>query len=441
MKLTRTLYQDLLFWKNRVDRMPLILMGARQVGKTFLVNHFGKSEYKNIHIFNFQESPDLCSIFDGSLKPEQLLEELAVYQRKDIDSKFDLVFFDEIQDCDRAITSLKYFQENLPALHIIAAGSLLGVKLGFASFPVGKVEMLHMYPLSFEEFLMATEDELAMQLFSEISRLKSAHALLWKYLQQYFFVGGMPKAVGVWFQANGINHRIKSVRKIQKDLLVGYEKDISKHSGRINALHITTLFENVPRQLSLVLDGTVKRFRFKDVLPGKKTYAQLQSAISWLEHAGLVHKVFPVEGPPRIPLKAFSKENIFKLLVFDVGILGAMLELSYKDLIRQTYGITKGYFAENFVACEFVKAGIYPLYSWQMRNAEIEFLHVTDNSEIIPVEVKSGKRTKAKSLASYIDRYDPYHTVKLVGKVGGTRDKHKVLPLYYAGKINQFCWK
>jgi predicted AAA+ superfamily ATPase len=435
MKLTRTLYKDLLSWKNNPERMPLMLMGARQVGKTFLVNQFGKSEYRNIHTFNFQESPDLCSIFDGVLKPEQLLDELAVYQRKDIHSKNDLVFFDEVQDCDRAITSLKYFQEKLPSLHIIAAGSLLGVKLGFASFPVGKVEMLHLYPLSFEEFLLATKDEFVLRLFTETSRLKSAHTLLWEYLQQYFFVGGMPKAVGAWFKSSGINSRIVSVRKIQKDLLAGYERDISKHSGRINALHITTLFENIPRQLSLVFDGSIKRFRFKGVLAGKRTYTQLQSTISWLENAGLIFKIFPVEGKPRIPLKAFSKENIFKLLVFDVGILGAMLDLSYKDLMDQDYGITKGYFAENFVACEFVKAGRSPLYSWQMRNAEIEFLYVTADSEIIPVEVKSGKRTKAKSLASYIERYNPAHTVKLVGKVGGTDKKYRVLPLYYAGLL------
>ncbi len=414
--------------------MPLMLMGARQVGKTFLVNQFGVSEYKNVHTFNFQESPALCSIFDTSLKPEQLLDELAIYQRQDINPVTDLVFFDEIQDCERAITSLKYFQENFPSLHIIAAGSLLGVKLNYASFPVGKVEMLHLYPLSFEEFLNATKDTLAIRLFAETNRLKSCHLLLWDYLKHYFFVGGMPKAVTAWLKENGINSRIEAVRKIQKDLLAGYEKDIAKHSGKINALHITTLFENVPRQLSLVLDGSVKRFRFKDVLPGKRTYGQLQSTISWLEHAGLIYKVFPIEGQPRIPLKAFCKENIFKLFVFDVGILGAMLDLSYKDLTDQEYGIAKGYFAENFVACEFIKAGVKGLYSWQMRNAEIEFLQVTADSEIVPVEVKSGKRSKAKSLVSYIARYNPAYTAKLVGKMGGTDEKYKVLPLYYAVK-------
>ena len=416
--------------------MPLVLMGVRQVGKTYLLMQFGKNQYEDIHVFNFQENPSLSNIFKKDLKPARILEELSISQRKDININNDFVFFDEVQECDEAVISLKYFHEKLPELHIAAAGSLLGIKLNSSSFPVGKVEIFHLYPMTFGEFLEASSDDLAIRLYSEISRLETAHNVLWDYARQYFFVGGMPKAVEKWFSSESINDRISSVRKIQKDILTGYEKDFAKHSGKINAVHISALLDNVPLQLSRVIDGSVKRFRFKDVLPDKRTYSHLSNSISWLENAGLIYKLFNVECRPQIPLKAFTKENIFKLFLFDVGMLGAMLEISYKNLMDQDYGITKGFFAENFVACEFKAMGHGNLYSWAESKSEIEFLYVSGESEIVPVEVKSGRRTKAKSLKNYIERYSPVRTVKLVGKVGGSDKKNLVLPLYYAAKLD-----
>ena len=435
MKIQRKAYKTLLAWKNKKQRMPLVLMGARQVGKTFLITQFGENEYRKVHLFNFQEELELHQIFNNNLDPRFLLDELAIIRREDINIDTDLVFFDEVQECDRAVTALKFFQEKLPQLNLIAAGSLLGVKLGSSPFPVGKVEFQHLYPISFSEFLEASSDKIACRLFNETSRLNSAHNILWDFTRQYFFVGGMPRCVVSWFSNQSINARISEVRKIQKDLLAGYENDFAKHSGKVNALHISTLLNNIPQQLCKVMDGSVKRFKFKDVLPGKRTYAHLSGPISWLDNAKLVYKVFPIECKPQIPLKAFHKENFFKLFLFDVGMLAAILDLTYHDLRDQAYGITKGFFAENFVVCELKANGYETLFSWSQSKSEIEFLYVSPESDIIPIEVKSGKRTKAKSLKSYIDRYAPRKTIKFVGKVGGTDPKNIVLPLYYSGKL------
>ncbi|KPA18612.1 ATPase AAA [Candidatus Magnetomorum sp. HK-1] len=431
----RNAYKQLIAWKSIEDRKPLVLIGARQVGKTYLLTEFGRSVYPDVHIFNFQEKATLHQIFERDLDVKRIIEELSIIQRKDIDIQRDLVFFDEIQDCPKAVTSLKYFYEKMPELHIVSAGSLLGLQLGVSSFPVGKVDIYHLYPMSFEEFLYASKDTFTIKLYDEMNRTEAAHQLLWEYACQYFYVGGMPKAVKNWFTDCGIQVRIDKVRKTQNDILTGFHHDFAKHSGKVNALHISTLFKNIPTQLSIVQDGSAKRFRFKDVLAKKRTYAHLSGVISWLDAASLIHKVYLIESRPQIPLSSYIKENKFKIFLFDVGLLGAMLELSYYDFIHQQYGMMKGFFAENFVACELKAMGMSNLYSWTQSKSEIEFIYSSKTSEIIPIEVKSGKRTKSKSLKSYINRHSPQKTIKLVGKVGGYHPNQIVLPLYYATKI------
>jgi hypothetical protein len=431
----RNAYKQLILWKSKKDRMPLVLIGARQVGKTHLLTEFGRTAYPDFHTFNFQEKTVLHQIFEKDLDVRRIIEELSIVQRKDINIQKDLIFFDEVQECSKAVTSLKYFCENMPELHIVSAGSLLGLQLNALSFPVGKVDIYHLYPMSFEEFVYATKDTFAIKLFAEMNRSEAAHQLIWQYVCQYFYVGGMPKAVQTWFSDCGIQEKTSIVRKIQNDILTGFHQDFAKHSGKVNALHISTLMKNVPTQLSNEQDGSVKRFRFKDVLPNKRTYAHLSSTISWLDAASLVYKVHIIENRPQIPLKSYIKENKFKIFLFDVGLLGAMLELSYHDFIHQHYGMMKGFFAENFVACELKAMGMTALYSWTQSKSEIEFIYVSKDSEIIPIEVKSGKRTKSKSLKSFVERYAPKKTIKLVGKVGGNNLDHVVLPLYYASKI------
>jgi hypothetical protein len=431
----RKAYEQFIEWKAKKDRMPLVLMGARQVGKTYLLTEFGKSAFPDFHIFNFQEKAVLHQIFEIDLDVKRIIEELSIIQRKDINIQYDLVFFDEIQECSKAVTSLKYFYEKMPELHIVSAGSLLGLQLNASSFPVGKVDIFHLYPMSFEEFLYASEDNFAIKVYDEMNRTEAAHQLLWEYACQYFYVGGMPNAVKNWFLECGIQEKTDRVRKTQNDIIIGFHQDFAKHSGKINALHISTLLKNIPTQLSTVQDCSAKRFRFKDVLPGKRTYAHLSGTISWLDAASLIHKVHLIESRPQIPLSSYVKENKFKLFLLDVGLLGAMLELSYHDFIHQQYGMMKGFFAENFVACELKAMGKPNLYSWTQSKSEIEFIYTSKASEIIPIEVKSGKRTKSKSLKSYIDRYAPQMTIKLVGKVGGNHPKQIVLPLYYVAKI------
>ena len=249
----------------------------------------------------------------------------------------------------------------------------------------------------------------------------------------------MPEAVDAWFDHDDSKlERSRRVQGVHRELLAGYSRDFGKYSGRENARHIESVFENIPRQLSQVLDGSVKRFRFNGVIEQKKRYAELRGPISWLEKAGLVSKCYPVEGRPATPLSALARENRFKLYLFDVGLLGHMLELDYAEQLAQQASY-KGFIAENFVQNELRTRVRYPTYSWTTAHAEIEFLHKCRDGAIVPVEVKSAARTRARSLRSYVERYAPAKTVKLIGAPGSTSDESSnlVWPLYYAQYLGE----
>lgn len=436
----RKLHDKLLEWRDSRDRKPLLLKGVRQVGKTYLLKDFGEGIYKACHHFNFEKDKKLSKIFETDLFPRRIVDELAIHSGKKIDISTDLVIFDEIQECPRALTSLKYFCEEMPNLALCAAGSLLGVKLSGESFPVGKVEFLHLYPMNFEEFIMANEDEMSLEIFKNAlqgdTMSEIAHLKLWSLLKEYYITGGMPKAVLAYLETkNDRFGMMDSVRKVQRDLLDSYHKDFAKHSGKVNAMHIVSLFENVPMQLAKTEDNSAKRFEFKNAIPGKRGFADLHGPIDWLEKAGLVIMV-KVCNRAEIPLESFCKYNMFKLFVFDIGLLGCMLEIPPESLISEDYGMTKGYFAENFTACEFLAATNANLYSWAERNSEIEFLRVL-NGKIVPVEVKSGLRTQAKSLRQYILKYHPSHAIKLSANRlnKGASQIVQNYPLYLAGLI------
>lgn len=334
------------------------------------------------------------------------------------------------------VDSLKYFAERLPGAFVCATGSNIGL---LDSFPVGKVELLQLHPMCFEEFVLASGNRPAADAFRARSRGKAVHDALWPLLLDYYFVGGMPEAVDAWFDhENSKLERILRVQSIHRDLLAGYKRDFGKYSGKEDARHIESVFENIPRQLSQVLDGSVKRFRFNGVIEQKKRYADLRGPISWLEKANLASKCYPIEARPVTPLSALAKENRFKLYLFDIGLLGHMLELDYAEqLAQQTF--YKGFIAENFVQNELRARVRYPTYSWATANAEIEFLHKCGDGAIIPVEVKSAARTRARSLRSYVDRYAPARTVKLIGAPGDSSDEgpHFVWPLYYARYLGE----
>ncbi|UOD51275.1 ATP-binding protein [Orrella daihaiensis] len=415
----RHLTEELKAWRAKAQRLPLLIDGARQTGKTYLLTTlFAKQFARFLHI-DFLERPEFASAFEGALTPTKVLANLQLLSGQSFDPKTDLLILDEIGECPRAVTSLKYFAEQMPEAFVVASGSNIGL---LNSFPVGKVEQHNLRPLSFHEFLIASGQTMLVDAFEAQNRSKVAHDLLMQQLVDYYFTGGMPAAVNAWFGTDELKvlERIQAVSRIHADLIAGYQKDFGKYAGRTNAQLIDAVFKQIPAQISSVVDDSVKRFRFKDVHPPKTRYADFESAINWLHHCRLVLLNYPIEGQPRLPLVAYRKPSRVKLFLFDVGLLNHMLGTTYQQIKQQAYEY-KGFIAENFVQQELAVLGVEPTYAWTASNAEIEFL-LTDNlGHIVPVEVKSGARRRAKSLASYIERYQPTKTVKLSALANETR--------------------
>lgn len=441
----RFLIQDLLTWKNSPHRKPLLLKGARQVGKTYLLKHFGETAFSNYHYLNF-EKDNLTKLFEPDFNPHRLLTELSFYLGKPIDIQNDFLIFDEIQACPKALTSLKYFQEDKPELALAAAGSLLGVALSQESFPVGKVDSLFLSPMTFLEFLSGIGEK---TLYDYAIHLKDspqnssliAHEQLWEYLKHYFIVGGLPEIVSIYARSRQDNLFLsfEQVRERQAALIRDYHADIAKHAGKVNAMHIARMWQAVAAQLSKTQDGNAARFKFKDIVPGIDRYSRLANVIDWLLNAGLILKSEIIKTA-EIPLVAYTTEGQFKLLMFDIGLLGAMNNLSAKTLLEQTYGTYKGYFAENFVAQSLVARSSSndlrphaPLFTWQEGTSEVEFLK-EKNGAIIPIEVKAGSVTHAKSLSQFVKKYSPpYQIIYSAKNIHLDANSHlQLLPLYLA---------
>jgi len=406
----RDIWNKLEEWKTKKDRKPLILKGARQVGKTYILRAFGKENFSQVHYLNFEKYKQLDKIFEGDLIPQNILRDLSFYLNTSIDKENDLVIFDEIQNIPRALTSLKYFQEELPELAICSAGSLLGIQMSDESFPVGKIEFLNMFPMSFEEFLRGKGDTKSFEFLR--SRKKSEtipqiiHSRLWEQLKIYFVVGGLPEIVKTFVEYKDDQFTaLQKVREKQDNLLSTYIADISKHSGKQNAMHIERLWRNIPAQLAREHNGSAGKFKFKGIIPGIKRYSKLAGSIDWLVSAGLIIKA-RIANSGELPFSAHTAENTFKLYAFDVGLLGALSDLSPKSIIEYKYGSYKGYFAENFAAQEFVCSGVKELYCWKEGSAEVEFLREI-NGDVLPVEIKSGWVTQAKSIKVFVQKYHP----------------------------------
>lgn len=439
----RLMMYRLLEWKNEKDRKPLILKGVRQVGKTYLLQEFGKQSFSRCHYINFEKNPRLSKIFEPDLVPQRILNELSFHLNCSIDIDHDFLIFDEIQESPKALTSLKYFYEECPKLAICGAGSLLGIHLNSGSFPVGKVTFLTLRPMCFEEFLMANEDQKSLQILRSLQIGSSipaiVHEHLWNELKKYFVIGGLPEVVSCYLKnKDDLFLAFSEVRKKQDDLIKAYYADIAKHSGKVNAMHIDRILNSIPSQMQQTQDGSIARFKFRGVVPGISHYERLAGAIDWLEHAGLLIKV-PIVNTGDIPFKGYIKENFFKLLLFDVGILGSMVELSPKNILDYEYGSYKGYFAENFVAEEFLSSGKESLFSWQEKNAEVEFL-IELEGEAVPIEVKSGSVTHTKSLEKFAEKYTPVSQIVLSGRPYSIDKSNKThyIPLYLAGKASLF---
>ncbi len=432
--LERTLVSKLLDWKQKPVRQPIVLNGARQTGKTFLLKNIFAScgEFRHLHYLDFERDPGLESIFDDGLAPSSVISNIGLRFEEPVDPATDLIVFDEVGSCDNALQSLKYFSEDLPHAFVIATGSNIGL---LRSFPVGKVEMMELFPLTFEEFLNASASQMIVQAYNDNLNTSEAHRQLWSTLLDYCFVGGMPDAVNHWIAPNrSASERVFDVQKIHGDLLDGCARDFGKYSSPWNPFHIESIFRSVPRQLGKNLDGSVDRFRFSEPIDGKNRYAELRGPIDWLEKANLVSKNHPITHEPRHPLDIHIKQNSFKLFQFDVGLLSHMLGMSYQDHKGEAISY-KGFIAENFVQNELIARGLDRTYSWGQNQAQIEFVIKSHRGEIVPVEVKSGTRTKAKSLTSYIKRYNPSIAIKLIGARGGQHGILNTMPLYYASQV------
>jgi len=430
----RTKLRKLVAWKDQKQRMPLLLDGARQVGKTYLLEKlFGERYFKKVVKLDFLENPELCSIFVGSKSPDHILNQIQITLGIDIDPGNDMVFFDEIGECQNALDSLKFFQEQRPEMYVCASGSNLGL---LTSFPVGKVDELHLHPMSFEEFVIAHNNSHLTEAFQTGTRNDIVHSKLWSLLLDYYFVGGMPKAVSTWISGDKsrINALSNDVRQVQQALINGYIRDFGKYAPRKStAMHIERVYRNIPTQLMKEIDGSVNRYQFSKVIPKKNGYRDLQGPIEYLMKTRLGSKNYIIEDQPRSPLKIQIKENRFKLFLHDIGLLHCLADISYQEIKLQNFDF-KGYMAENFVHNEALSLGLEQTYSWHSQHmAELEFLFKRYDGEIVPVEVKSGKRTQAKSLKAYIERFNPKLAYKFTANIGGFRDGSlQTLPLYYA---------
>lgn len=428
----RQLLDQLIAWKAQPTRKPLLIDGARQTGKTYLLKELLGREFEDVLHLDFLENPGLGDIFADSLDPEDIITNIELLTGRLFNPDTHLLILDEIGECQRAVTSLKYFAEKAPDLYVAASGSNIGL---LKSFPVGKVAQYNLRPLTFREFLWASGDQALIKAFETQSRSKVAHKALLDQLTDYYFTGGMPEAVCLWFQkdAHRLIERIENVTTFHANLIEGYLRDFGKYAGKVDAQLIESVFTHIPSQLSSIVDGSVKRFKFKGVHPKKSRYGDFESAIHWLHRTRLVLLNYPIEGNPRSPLAAYKKENKVKLLMLDVGLLNHMLGSHYKEIKQQSYEY-KGYLAENFVQQEFAAQGIEPSFSWQDARAEIEFILSNNEGDLIPVEVKSGRRTRAKSLQSYKNKCQPNKTVKLAATQGSPPEETQdiVMPLYFA---------
>ncbi len=417
-------------WKENEHRKPLILQGARQVGKTYSILEFGRTHYENVAYFNFETNPKLNETFEENISPGYLIPILSHIAGQTIVREKTLIVFDEVQLCERALTSLKYFCEDAPDYHIIVAGSLLGVAVNRAkfSFPVGKVDMKTLYPMDIEEFMVALgEDALAEQIkkcFQTDTPLPSAlHDAAMQLYRQYLVVGGMPECVMQFAETKDYI----LVRHTQDTILASYLNDMSKYNN-LNEIKKTRLtYDNITVQLS----KKSTRFQYKLIKKGGRA-SEFENAIEWLCLSGIVSQVYKVEQIKK-PLENYRDIDAFKIYVSDLGLLAAKKNLAANDVLYMVEELNdfKGGMVENYVNVQLTING-YQTYYWESeRGAEIDFV-IQREGRLIPIEVKSADNTRAKSLKVYMETYQPDYAIKLSAKNFGFEDGKKTVPLYAA---------
>lgn len=403
----RLLLEDLKKWKEKTGRKPLILRGARQVGKTWLLRDFGAKCFDDVCYVNFEQREVLANIFEGTLSPKRIIEQLSLYHGKKILPQKTLLIFDEVQELPRALTSLKYFAEEAPEYVICCAGSLLGVALHEGtSFPVGKVDFLDLYPLSFREFLMANGEQMLIDYILAGNRnLQAFEVKLTDYLKRYFVIGGMPSAVNRWLDT----HDYFEVDDVQRQLIEAYQNDFSKHAPSQMVEKIRYVWDSIPTQLA----KENKKFIYGLVRTGARA-REYEDALMWLSDAGEIIRTYNVTKPS-VPLKAYADLKSFKVFLLDVGLLRCLCELSPKVVLEgsRIFEEFKGALTEQY-ACQELQLfkHIRGNYYWtSSSSAEIDFL-VTDGMEIYPLECKAGYTMNAKSLKSYREKYSPVWSLR-----------------------------
>lgn len=395
-------------WKNSKNRKPLIIEGARQVGKTWIMKELGKKSYNKTVYINFDSNVQMAELFSIDLNVERIIMGLEIYAGHKINPADTLIIFDEVQEVPKALSSLKYFYENAPEYHIVCAGSLLGIALHEGtSFPVGKVDFLKLYPLSFKEFLMAIGLERFAELLDkkDYDMIKSFKQTYIDALKQYYYVGGMPEVVASFADEKDFNE----ARKIQKRILTAYEQDFSKHAPKEIVPKIRMLWNSIPSQLA----KENKKFIYGLIREGARA-KDYETAIMWLSDCGLVHKVSRINAP-NIPLKAYEDLKAFKLFIVDVGLLGAMVGLNQRTLLNGNELFTefKGALTEQYVMQQLAvnqDLGIY-YYTNDRNTCEVDFI-VDNGDNIIPLEVKAEINLKAKSLKTYREKFTPEISIR-----------------------------
>lgn len=427
----RKALNKLIVWKNTEEKTPLIIRGARQVGKTWLMKEFGKNYFKKTAYVNFDNNKKFCKIFDEDYDIERIILALQVETRTKIDSDDTLIIFDEIQECPKALTSLKYFSEYSTKYSILAAGSLLGVASHEGTgFPVGKVDFVDLYPLNFIEFAKAMGEEQLIELvekkdYQMISVFKSRFETL---LKQYCYIGGMPAVIMNFIK----NRDFIKVRTKQKNILSTYEEDFSKHIPSNTVSKTRLLWKSIPAQLS----KENKKFIYGAVKEGTRA-KDMENAMSWLCDAGLIYKVNRISKPD-LPLIAYEDFNAFKLFVLDVGLLGAMTNLNASAMIdgNKIFEEFKGAIAEQYVLQQFKTIGDMPVFYWTNsgNTAEIDFV-IQSGDSIIPIEVKATTNLQAKSLKVYMEKFKPNYAIRTSMADYKKTDNLIDMPLYAIGNL------
>ena len=429
----RKIMKKLIEWKNDHNRKPLILRGARQVGKTYIIKQFGKENYNNVAYFNFDHDQELYQLFENTKDPKRILEQLSFVNGEAIIPEKTLIIFDEIQECPNALNSLKYFNEEANEYHIVSAGSLLGIRLSHTSFPVGKVDFLDMYPMTFSEFLIAEGLSNLVEYMESISNFENIPEIFFNRLEEklkaYFIIGGMPEAVKSWVTEKDIS----KVNKIQENILKAYEADFSKHTTNIEANRISIIWNSVSSQLS----KENKKFLYQVAKDGARA-REYEGAVNWLNDANLIYKIYSVTKPS-MPLKAYNDLSAFKIYVNDVGLLRKMTDLDSKVVIEgnRIFEEFKGALTENYVLQMLLSTGLKANYFTFDNKYEIDFI-IQYKNNIIPIEVKSSENINSISLKHYNEKYNPKVRIRFSMK-NLQKDNNLInIPLFMVEYIKKF---